>query len=240
LPETTLNSVLDGVRANMEKLERTLEKPVRASYQTGNKVGAIKNTIGFNRLSNPEIDAKELISSSMVLDRANFSIQQDKPFKTDKNIKAHKRDEVNRGTQFEDIILGNNISHIEEKVFPNLFDADLLSEAGIEVVEGNVSGQDLYKIYNHIYEREQGILLRQLYNSLGLDSNGEWEDSISSLESIRDLLKKQLNNQQDKEILELVYIVPTTDENGRQRNDYLTEEQLNSMNAERKSQGLEP
>src|SRR5690606_25982862 len=33
---------------------------------------------------------------------------------------------------------------------------------------------------------------------------------------------------------------PTTDENGRQRNDYLTEEQLNSMNAERKSQGLEP
>lgn len=231
LPETTLNSELDGVRKNMERLERTLEKPVRASYQTGNKVGAIKNTIGFNRLSNPDININELTSSSMILDRANFSIQQDKPFKTDKNIKNNKRDEVNRGTQFEDIILGNGINHIEDTIFPNLFDDKLISDLDIEVKDGNISGVDLYRIYNHIYEQEQELLKKQLYNSLGLDSNGEWEDSIQSLEAIRDLLKKQLSNQQDKEILDLVYVVPTKNSNGKLYNRYLSKEEVDNENA---------
>lgn len=231
LPETTLNSELDGVRKNMERLERTLEKPVRASYQTGNKVGAIKNTIGFNRLSNPDININELTSSSMILDRANFSIQQDKPFKTDKNIKNNKRDEVNRGTQFEDIILGNGINHIKDTIFPNLFDDKLISDLDIEVKDGNISGIDLYRIYNHIYEQEQDLLKKQLYNSLGLDSNGEWEDSIQSIEAIRDLLIKQLNNQQDKEILDLVYVVPTKDANGKLYNRYLSKEEVNSEGA---------
>jgi hypothetical protein len=231
LPETTTNSELDGVRKNMEKLEKTLEKPVRASYQTGNKVGAIKNTISFNRLANPDIDVNELTSSSMILDRANFSIQQDKPFKTDKNIKNNKRDEVNRGTQFEDIILGNGINHIEDTIFPNLFDDKLISDLGIEVKDNNISGVDLYRIYNHIYEQEQELLKKQLYNSLGLDSNGEWEDSIQSLEAIRDLLKKQLSNQQDKEILDLVYVVPTKDANGKLYNRYLSKEEVDNENA---------
>lgn len=215
LPETTINSKLDGVRKNMENLEKTKGMNVRASYQSGNKVGAIKNTISFSRLSNADIDVAEVSASAIVLDRANFSIQQDKPFKTGKNVKLNKRDEVNRGTQFEDIILGNGINLNPDKIFPNLFDAEIIEELGIEVVDGNISGIDLNTIYNSLYEKEQSILKKLLYNSLGLNSKGQWEDSIQSLEAIQKALRQQLNNQQDKEIIELVYLVEEENAQGQ-------------------------
>lgn len=233
LPELTQGLEIDNLRRNAENLEAKLNKKVRISYQSGNKVGAVKNAISMAELYgqySPELENK-IIESSAVLDRDNFSIQQDKPFKTDKNIKNNKRDEVNRGTQFEKIILGNGINKITEKIFPNKFDASLLEEFGIENTD-NISGEDLYKIYAGLYANEQKILRNQLYNSLGLDINGEWNNNIESLEHIQSVLNQRLSNQQDKEILELSYIVPTL-ENGKYVNKYYTKQEI-------QEQGLKP
>lgn len=235
LPELTKGMELDNLRKNIEELESKTGKKVRMSYQSGNKVGAVKNAINISELYgeySPELETK-VLGSSAILDRENFSIQQDKPFKTDKNIKANKRDEINRGTQFEKIILGNGINQITEKIFPNKFDASLLESLGITDTDGKISGKDLYAIYTNLYGKEQEILRNQLYNSLGLDNTGEWVNNIETLEHIKNALNKRLSNQQDKEILELVYIVPETNENGELINNYYSKSEI-------ESKGLKP
>lgn len=240
LPEMVQNSDLDKVRINLEKLGKGANMKVRASYQSGNKVGAVKNAISFNRLLNTEDESvvQELAASAYRLKRGNFSIQQDKPFKTDKNIKANKRDEISRGTQFEDILLGNDINKISEKIFPNFFDARILTELGIEVVDGKVNGKDLYAIYNHVYAKEQELLKKELYNKLGLNEVGEWEDNIQSLEKIRDLLQSQLTQQQDKDVLEIIYIVETKDATGTKKIDYFNKAELAELNKTRLESNL--
>lgn len=207
LPELTKGLEIDNLRKNIETLEDKKGKKVRVSYQSGNKVGAVRNAIDMSELYsdyNEDLENK-IVSSSIILDRENFSIQQDKPFKTDKNIKNQLRDMVNRGTQFEKIILGNGINHITKKIFPNKFDASLLESLGIPV-EDNISGQDLYKIYTGLYQREQDILRNELYNSLGLNQVGEWTDNVDTFEEIKKALATRLPNQQDKDILNLNYI----------------------------------
>lgn len=235
LPEMVENSNLDKVRINLERLGKANNMKVRASYQSGNKVGAIKNAISFNRLLNTEDESvlRELGESAYRLKRNNFSIQQDKPFKTDKNIKANKRDEVSRGTQFEDILLGNDINQIIDKIFPNFFDAKILEELGIEVTDDKVSGKDLYAIYNHVYAKEQDLLKKDLYNKLGLNEVGQWEDNIQSLEKIRDVLQAQLTQQQDKDVLEIIYIVETKDATGKAQINYYNKAQLAELNKSR-------
>jgi len=228
LPQLTQGIELDNLRKNIEQLEAKTGKKVRVSYQSGNKVGGVKNAINISELYsdyNGELESK-IIASSATLDRENFSIQQDKPFKTDKNIKANKRDEINRGTQFEKIILGNGINQITEKIFPNKFDSSLLKSLGITEDNGKISGKDLYAIYNNLYSREQSILRNQLYNSLGLNNNGDWVNNIETLEHIKNALNKRLSNQQDKEILELSYIVAEEDENGKLVNHYYSKKQM--------------
>lgn len=230
LPQLTQGMELDNVRKNIEELENKTGKKVRVSYQSGNKVGAVKNAINISDLYsdyNPTLEQR-IMDSSTMLDRENFSIQQDKPFKTDKNIKNNKRDEINRGTQFEKILLGNGINEIAEKIFPNKFDSSLLESLGITETDGKISGKDLYAIYTSLYAKEQSILRNQLYNSLGLDSTGEWVNNIDTLEHIKNALNKRLSNQQDKEILELVYIVPETNENGELINKYYSKEEIDA------------
>jgi len=227
LPELTYGLELDNLRKNVEQLENKTGKKVRVSYQSGNKVGAVKNAINMSELYSeytPDLESK-IMASSAILDRENFSIQQDKPFKTDKNIKANKRDEINRGTQFEKILLGNGINQISEKIFPNKFDSSLLESLGINDTDGKISGKDLYSIYTNLYTQEQNILRNQLYNSLGLNNNGDWVNNIETLEQIKNALNKRLSNQQDKEILELSYIVPE-EENGKLVNHYYTKKQM--------------
>ena len=222
LPQLTQGLELDNLRMNIEKLESKTGKKVRVSYQSGNKVGAVKNAINIGELYSDYTGDLEnkILDSSALLDRENFSIQQDKPFKTDKNIKANKRDDINRGTQFEKILLGNGINKITSKIFPSKFDSTLLESLGITNVDGNISGEDLYVIYTNLYQKEQSILRNQLYNSLGLNNNGDWINNIETLEQIKNALNKRLSNQQDKEILELTYIVAEEDADGNLTNEY--------------------
>ena len=95
IPEMTRNLNLDNLRKNMENLQKRQDMPVRASYQTANKVGGVSNPMNINQLlDNSDLNITEGFS---VLDRDNFSIQQEKPFKTDKNIDNSEKDQVGRG-----------------------------------------------------------------------------------------------------------------------------------------------
>lgn len=222
LPELTVGLPLDNLRKNMQRLEEfdsngNILVPVRASFQTANKVGAVKNPANFHLLtSNGEISKTGLSGSYMLLDRENFSIQQEKPDKTAKHLASGKRDEINIGTQIEKILLGSNINKREEKIFPNKFSKKLLDELGIVPVQNEdgssmVSGKDLDKIYTYLYtalERDKRDILLE---SLNIDKDSFELGSIESMERFQDALSQRLSNKQDKEILELKYIVENAD-----------------------------
>ncbi len=223
LPEMTKGLKLDNLRKNMERLENRLNMPVRASYQTGNKVGAVKNPMNINQLINN--DNLDINTSYSILDRDNFSIQQEKPFKTDKHIENNERDEVGRGSQIEKILLANGINKIKNKIFPNKFDKELLDELDIKVVNDNVSGVDLYNIFTTLAIREQNIKKDIFLKSLDIDPNDFQVGSVSSMKRLQAALLKRLSNKQDKEILELKYLVKS--ENGIGR--YYTEKEVDEL-----------
>jgi len=215
LPELTKDLKLDNVRKNLEKLQQDKNLSVRASYTSGVKVGKVKNSVNINQLlNNTDID---LSDSYMILDRDNFSIQQEKPFKTDKNIDDNIADRVGRGTQSEKFLLSNGINKIQEKIFSNLFSKQLLEKLGIPYDE-KISGADLYKIYTELAVSEQNLRKDMFLKSLDIDPEDFQIGSVSSMEKLQATLSKRLTNRQDKEILELKYYVKEPDGEGKYYN----------------------
>lgn len=192
---------------NMARLGKETGGIVRASYQSANKTGAVANAITVGDLYDENIPLSQLQASSVKLDRKNFYIQQDKPFKGDKNTANGKLDQVTRATQFEKIILGDGISKMGH-VFPaSNFDASILESLDIEVKEGNINGPALKKIYNEIYRREQSLLTQKLFKELGITDFSEInEGKPSVMENLAKVLNKRLSNKQDKQALELQYV----------------------------------
>lgn len=202
---------LDALRKNLESLE-TDDRTVRMSYASANKVGApIGEGISIAALYKEDgltEEDKDLIlnTSSLELDRGSFYIQQDKPFKSDKNAKAGKVDRNSRATQFEKIILGDGISKIKEQIFPSRFSKEILDSLNIKAEDGKVSGVELQKIYNELYKREQKLLKKKLYRQLGIERTGDMmSGNPKSMRKLVSLLNKRLNNKQDRQALELVY-----------------------------------
>ena len=210
LPEMTqMFPKLNSLRKNMDKIEAQNEgTTVRVSYQSANKVGAVKNAVSVAELYKDEPDFDKISASSLFLPRENFYIQQDKPFKSDKNLKNNKIDKVTRATQFEKIILGDGINKMGA-VFPmDMFDADMLSSLGVEAVDGMLTGPQLKQIYNGLYEKEQKILSDKLFNELGIKAYSDIsEGKPEVMEELARLLNKRITNKQDKKALELLYQV---------------------------------
>ncbi len=232
LPEMTQTLKLDKLRKTAEQLEKNRGKRVRISYQSGNKVGAVKKAMNVQELYQNYSEALEqkINDSSIELDRENFSIQQDKPFKADKNIKKGKRDEVGLGTQFEKIILGNNINKITQKIFPNTFDTQLLDRLGIKLEDNKISGEDLYNVYIYIAKENQRLLTNKLLRSLGVKSFEELDGNFEVLENIKRLLNQRLSNQQDKELLEIRYKALKVNKDGSKVYDFFTKEEIEKHN----------
>ena len=216
LPEmTAMFPKLEGLRKSLSNIEEfdsegNVTVTARASYDSANKVGAVSNAANINDLYTGNLDRQSLLDNHAVeLDRNNFFIQQDKPFKSDKNADAGKLDTNNRATQFEKIILGDGINKIEANVFPNMFDTSLLDSLGIEVVDGMINGPALTKIYNEVYRREQALKNEKLLNRFGIaDLNGLNEGNVEGMKELIKLMKERLNNKQDKEALDLLYEIP--------------------------------
>lgn len=225
LPQLTKDFKLDKIRQQMENLQSYSGKNVRLSYQTANKVGAIATKLTTNDLYN--IPFEELYSegkgklgqSVLELDRNNFKIQQDTPYKTAKFLKKNQDDMTTMGSQMWKIILGNNINKIDAKIFPNLFGQDLidninrkLQAEGQQILpeNGMVSGRDLDKIKFHVEKMYFDIQKEMLYDELGLNSETRRPiDTNKTVELLHALLERETTTRQYPEgiidNLELTY-----------------------------------
>jgi len=134
IPQLTTGLEIDKVRTALEKFENDNKSgrnadgthvTVRASFGTANKVGAIKDGVDvFNDDGSVKDDLTITESNTLLLPRSNFRIQQDIPYKIEKN-------EVNVGTQERKLL------------FVNMLDVE---------IEPGVSGEELFQSYNNAYE----------------------------------------------------------------------------------------
>lgn len=170
LPQLTAGLAIDDLRVTLEGLEKTHGMSVRASYQTANKVGAMKNAV--DPLNTESL--KDLEKTMLTLDRNNFKIQQDVPFKSD----SKKEDKIAMGTQ----------------IFKLLFGDGMLNQKGFKLNEGDtetMTGQQLYEHYNTTFRNLVDLKRKGLYKELGLGENGEVINPEVSTKKLQDLLQKE-------------------------------------------------
>jgi hypothetical protein len=187
IPQLTKGTKLDNLRQSLEKLEGLTGRFTRASYQTANKVGSFadQNAINpfdvndlqkmFNGLNTQskekEFDEANLMGSVLVLDRNNFRIQQDVPFKSDKK----KRDEVALGTQIFKLLFGDGVK-----------DGTTFNFKG-----SPVTGSELYDIYNQSFTKIVNAKKTELFRELGLDNEGKIVDEELFVNSLQEVLEKE-------------------------------------------------
>jgi hypothetical protein len=187
IPQLTKATKLENLRNTLEKLESITGRFTRASYQTANKVGSFveENAINpfdvndlekvFNGL-NLQSEGKEyaeggLTNSVLVLDRNNFRIQQDVPFKSDKK----KRDEVALGTQIFKLLFGDGVK-----------DGTTFNFKGEDI-----TGKELYDKYNESFSKIVNVKKIELFRELGLSSEGKIVDEELFINSLQQVLEKE-------------------------------------------------
>jgi 8-oxo-dGTP diphosphatase len=168
LPELTAGLQIDKIRQGLETFEAEVGVKttsdgvpafVRASFGTANKVGAVKNSAKvFDDNGNVVDNFKISEENSLLLDRSNFRIQQDVPYK-------REQDAVNIGTQERKLL------------FVNTLDLE---------IEPGVKGSDLMELYNKNYEELFTYAKENLEERLGLVESTPLKADISSLLSIPD------------------------------------------------------
>lgn len=226
LPQLTRDFKLDKIRQQMERLEATRNKSVRLSYQTANKVGAINTKLTTDELYNIPFDELyadgqgKLMDSVLELDRDNFKIQQDTPYKTAKFLKKNSDDMTTMGSQMWKLILGNGVNKIDDKIFPNHVSQDLLNtintklETPIVPVNGMVSGRDLDAIKFHSERMYFDIQKELLYDELGIDRETRQPvDTNETIKLLHKLLEREVTTRQYPDgIMDNLDLVYTEDE----------------------------
>jgi hypothetical protein len=163
LPELTVGMQIDKIRKGLETFETEIGSKVtadgtpafvRASFGTANKVGAIKNAVKvFNKDGNVVDNLVISEDNALLLSRQNFRIQQDVPYKREK-------DSVNIGTQERKLL------------FVNTLDLE---------IEPGVKGDDLMALYNKNYLELYEYAYEELSNKLGLVEEVSSKADITSL-----------------------------------------------------------
>lgn len=172
IPQLTVGLELDKLRLAMEKLEGKGLK-VRASYQSGNKVGAINTPakIWDNNGKINEEALKNLEASSLILDRKNFRIQQEIPFKSGKT----GDDKISLGTQLMKLLFGDEIMKYD----------------GFMLDGKPVTGKELHRIYNETFIKLVKEKKEQLFLELGLDDLGNSTDPAKTMNKLQDILRDE-------------------------------------------------
>ena len=249
IPQLTKGFEMDKLRKVMEKLENTDDgrRTVRVSYNSGNKVGGLKTAITFDQTTELHSKDKDFIKTALqstytILDLSNYSIQQDKPFDTFENMEKGKEDRITRGTQMEKSILSDGISKIEDKIFnADEFSLETLKDCGFvpenatrESIKGlKISGVDLKKIYDYLYEKEQNLLKKNLFDRFGI-TNYEQLNEPHVKEKIKNILDQRLDNDQDLDGIKLLHKFDVI-ENGELKHYELSQEEFNDLPSDTKS-----
>jgi len=149
IPQMTAGTELDKLRIALQDFQKG--GFVRASYQTANKVGALSAPLKMfdstGKIKN--ITQKELESASLVLNRKDFKIQQDVPFKSGKRTE----DTTTLGSQLTKVLFGNG----------------MMDESGFIMDGTSYSGKKLQEIYNETFIELYNLKKQKLYSELGID-----------------------------------------------------------------------
>jgi hypothetical protein len=149
IPQMTAGTELDKLRIALQDFQKG--GFVRASYQTANKVGALSAPLKMfdstGKIKN--ITQKELESASLVLNRKDFKIQQDVPFKSGKRTE----DTTTLGSQLTKVLFGNG----------------MMDESGFIMDGTSYSGKKLQEIYNKTFIELYNLKKQKLYSELGID-----------------------------------------------------------------------
>jgi hypothetical protein len=150
IPEFTTGLQIDKIRQGLEQYEESISteigpdgqpKFVRASFGTANKVGGVVNELEvFDKDGNVVDGFKVSPENTLVLDRSNFRIQQDVPFKYEKK-------DINVGTQERSLL------------FVDLLDVQVTKDK---------TGKELLDDYNNAYEELFVYNQKKLAKRLGL------------------------------------------------------------------------
>lgn len=174
IPQLTSGMEIDKLRQEMEKLENNRKMNVRASYQSANKVGSISNPVYLwnnDGTAIPDISGLDWNAHSLVLDRKNFRIQQEVPFKSSKV----GEDKITLGTQLMKLLFGDEI----------------MTYDGFKYNGREYSGGDLHKKYNDLFIDLVKEKRSQLYSELALDENGSPLNTMDSMRKLQTLLKDE-------------------------------------------------
>ena len=171
---TELEPLMNKLNDIAEKYKDSegVPKGVRASYQSANKVGANLNTI--NPLDQDSLDTLDESNdgssptASVTLNRANFKIQQDVPFKSDKI----GDDKVSMGTQIFKLLLGDGVAQIIDSNIPE-------GEKGIQ--------ERYFDSFSTMVE----ITKETLLDELGLDGKFKSRNPAETAEKIKDILLRE-------------------------------------------------
>ena len=201
-PQLTQGLKIDKLRLLMENVETTRSQegkfvPVRASYQTANKIGSLDTALNMEHIYNlNDTYSSEIVDTSIsILPVDNWGIQQETPSKEVNYAKKDKDAYITMGSQFFKVITGNFISSETNKVFSNTFDKAFLNKIGIEVNNENLSGVELDEIYTKIYERYSQNLQNELFDELGLNLDFDSlpiESQNRVIEKITNIIKKEI------------------------------------------------
>lgn len=208
IPQVTKGLDIDGLRKMMESIEKKQKMPVRASYQSGNKVGANKNALkvfnddgSFNSdlmedlETSASFDESTIGRGSLLLDRENFRIQQDVPPKFAKGVEV-----ISLGTQTLKLLFGDGMAD------PSItFDYD-----GKEM-----KGPALLDEYNKTWENYISFKRKELYDRIGVDKNGKPLDIKKTAFQLKELLKDEaINRGYPKQDIEALDVVLKSDSRG--------------------------
>ena len=130
----------------------------------------------------------------MYMDRENFRIQQDVPYKSNKRAE----DTTPLGTQMMKLFFGDGISSITEQIF---------AFKGV-----NMSDQELHRQYNELFEKWIKNEKSRLYQSLGIDENtGQPIDKNKTIARLGKLLKEEAEKRdfplQDLQALDVIPVM---------------------------------
>ncbi len=176
IPQITKGLELDKVRLLLEKVQNTSGRNVRASYESANKVGHSTGAINLfgadgkfddSLMDFESFESSTLAKGSLILDRDNFRIQQDVPFKSAKNLE----DKVTMGTQPLKLLFGDGVVDFD--------------------FGDGVSGRDLLKEYNDSFGNLINMKKESLYKRLGLDKKGKPKNANETILKVHDMLKEE-------------------------------------------------
>lgn len=173
IPQLTAGLEIDKLRIRMEEIQTRTKQNVRASYQSGNKVGALLNaaTLWNEDGTMNDTNLKDLSKYMLSLDRKNFRIQQEVPFKSDRS----KEDVITLGTQLMKLLFGD----------------EMMNQTGFTLDGEPKTGKQLHEQYTKAFIGLVKEKQLQLYSELGLDDNGVPTDVQASMKKLQTLLENE-------------------------------------------------